>query len=81
MKRLYTLLTIAGFALAAPAFAGGSGCDYNGDGACDQADQDIIVAAQGTQEGDPGYVPAADLDGDGVISPADLSAFLDLRGS
>ena len=81
LKRLRTLLAITGLCLAAPVFANDLACDYNGDGVCDGADAGIIRAAHGTSVGDPGFVPAADHDGDGVISPVDLSRFVALRGS
>ena len=78
LRRLRTLLMLAGLCLAAPAFAYDPACDYNGDGACDLADADIIRAAQNTPVGDPGFVAAADHDGDGIISPVDLGRFVAL---
>jgi len=70
---LALLLVLA--VLAAPvAFAGVPG-DYNGDGAVDDADKQIILDARNTVEGDEGFVPAADHNGDGVISLVDVSAF------
>ena len=81
MKRFGMLLVAVVIGLAAAAaFADEPTCDYNADGVCDSADEAIIMGAQGTQEGVPGFVAAADLDGDGVISLNDASLFLDLRG-
>ncbi len=79
MRRFCTLLSITGLGLAAPVFADGSSCDYNGDGSCDRADREIILAAFGTQAGDPGFLAAADHDGDGIISAVDLSRFVSLQ--
>ncbi len=81
MRRFCTLLAITGLGLAAPVLADSSACDYNGDGACDRADEEIIKAAFGTQIGDPGFVAAADHDGDGIITAVDLGRFVDLRNS
>ncbi|MCZ6552655.1 MAG: hypothetical protein O7A67_02520 [SAR324 cluster bacterium] len=85
MKRLTTRLATIGLALMASAafvapaaFAADPACDYNGDGACDKADLDILMGAYGTQEGDPGFVAAADHDGDGAISMVDTLAFVRL---
>lgn len=79
MKRVTTILAMLCFALAAPAAFADETCDYDGSGVCDADDQAIIMAAQGTQVGEAGYEPAADHDGDGVISLADLAIFLQLR--
>lgn len=58
--------------------------DANGDGVVDQADLDLMTAAFGGRQGDPLFVPEADLDGDGVIGLEDLQALvqiLDAQGS
>jgi len=69
------LLASVAFLLVAPgAFAAEPG-DYNNDGVVDEADKQIILDARNTTAGDPGFVPAADHDGDGVISLVDVSAF------
>ncbi len=47
--------------------------DVNGDGYVGSADAGILNGAYGTWEGDPLYVPEADLDEDGYISSADAS--------
>jgi hypothetical protein len=76
MKRLVSLLFAAGLMLTASAALADHPCDFDGNGAFDQADKDVILAAQGTQPGDPGYIPQADLDGDEVISLVDVSLCL-----
>ena len=75
MKRLCSTLAVLGLLLSAPAAFANAPGDYNGDGGGDDADKDIIFAALNTQEGDDGFVPAADHDGDGVISLVDVSDF------
>jgi len=58
--------------------------DVNGDVVVDQADLDLMTAAFGSRQGDPLFVPEADLDGDGVIGLEDLQALvqiLDAQGS
>jgi hypothetical protein len=69
-------LATLGLLLAAPAAL--ADADYNGDGICDTADQQIIQDAMGTSAGDDGYLAAADYDGDGVISMVDLNEFSNL---
>jgi hypothetical protein len=82
MKRLVTLIATIGLTFAgSAAFAADPACDYNGDGACDGADLDVVMGAQGTVSGDDGYVAAADHDGDGVISLVDAAIFAQLRDS
>ena len=63
------------FLLVAPAAFAGAG-DYNDDGVVDDADKQIILDARNTSPGDPGFVPAADHDGDGVVSLRDVSTFM-----
>jgi hypothetical protein len=69
-------------AVCAVFFAGaavaGNSCDtdYNGDGATDTADVEILQAALGTQNGDDAFVAQADLDGDGFISVKDYGIML-----
>jgi len=77
MLRLLSILCVLGLTLAAPAaFADGSG-DCNGDGVIDAADVDLARDAVGATDGDDGFIAAADVDGDGVISLVDLSAILE----
>src|SRR5262249_23742346 len=45
--------------------------DVNSDGLVDGLDSALMAGAQGTHEGDAGYVFAADLDGNGAINAAD----------
>jgi hypothetical protein len=45
--------------------------DVNADGLVDGVDSGLLAAAQGTREGQPGYVFAADLDGNGLIDATD----------
>ena len=75
MKRLLSMFTMAGLLVAAPVALAAAPGDYNDDGVVDDTDKAIIFDAVGTKEGDPGFVPAADHDGDGVISLADVSDF------
>jgi hypothetical protein len=81
MKRLVTLIATIGLTFAGSAFAADPACDYNGDGACDGADLDVVMGAQGTVSGDNDYVAVADHDGDGVISLVDAAIFAQLRDS
>jgi len=46
--------------------------DVNDDGAVDGLDSQIVTGAEGTQPGDPAYLPAADLDGSGVVDQGDV---------
>jgi len=73
-KVLLTGSAATAFLLAAPSAFAGTG-DYNGDGAVDDADKQIIMDARNTVAGDAGFVPAADHDGDGVISLIDVFEF------
>jgi hypothetical protein len=76
MIRIVSILCAMGLLLAAPAaWANGSG-DCDGNGVVDAADVDCARAAVGTKSGDDGFVAAADTDGDGVVSLADLSDIL-----
>jgi hypothetical protein len=58
--------------VTAPALPG----DVDGDGDVDQSDLGLLLAAYGTCQGDPDYLPAADFDGDGCVSQTDLGALL-----
>ncbi len=49
--------------------------DANHDGIVDGKDAGQILAALGLIEGDPGYDPAADFNGDGVINVLDVATF------
>lgn len=79
MKRLTAGLAVLGLLAAAPAALAAEEGDYNGDGKVDDADRDMIMAAMNTTPGDPGWLAAADHDGDGVISMIDVMAFKDIR--
>ncbi|MCB9853075.1 MAG: hypothetical protein H6819_08265 [Phycisphaerales bacterium] len=46
--------------------------DVNGDGIRNQTDIDLVAAALDTEYGQPGFDPAADLDGDDRVTIADL---------
>jgi hypothetical protein len=50
--------------------------DLNGDGVIDAADLSALLAAYGTELGDPGYDDAADLDGNDRIDLADVAELL-----
>lgn len=76
MHRLLSILCALAFILAAPAaWAGGSG-DCDGDGDVDRADAELARDAVGSTEGDANFNAEADVDGDGVVSLADLTAIL-----
>ena len=58
--------------------------DVDADGAVTQADLDLLTAAFGLEEGDPGFLSEADLTGDGIIGLDDIQALtriLDAAGS
>jgi len=63
--------------LAGPSLAQDS-CetDFNGDGATDASDVEILQAALGSFEGDDNFVAAVDLDGDGAVNVADYGIML-----
>ena len=74
------LVAACTLSLATAAFAQDacpSSTDINGDGQTDAADVEIIQAALGQVEGDEGFVPEADLNGDGYISTVDYMVMLD----
>jgi len=50
--------------------------DINGDGRVDLADLAILLSCYGLCQGDPGYVPEADLEPDGCVNLADLAILL-----
>jgi hypothetical protein len=52
--------------------------DVNGDGVIDQADLDLASAAFGRSQEDPLFVPAADLNEDGVVGLDDLRTLVDI---
>jgi plastocyanin len=47
--------------------------DANLDGKVDMQDVAIVLAALNTQPGDPGWNPAADINGNGIVTQADLA--------
>ena len=77
MKRWTLTFATLGLLLAAPAALAAEG-DFNGDGAANEADREILVAAVGTTAGDEGFLAAADHDGDGTITLVDVGYFLRL---
>lgn len=75
LRKLSIFCVLTALVAAPAAWAGGSG-DCNGDGNVDRADAAIAKDAVGTVSGDSGFIPEADVDGDGVITVADLTAIL-----
>jgi hypothetical protein len=71
-KSLATALAIGLLLGGASAYAYDAEFDYNGDGANDAGDLELIQAAFNTAEGVAGYDPAFDHDGDGVVSGTDI---------
>lgn len=49
--------------------------DFDGSGCVDGADYQIFHEAFGSQEGDPNWNPACDLNGDGVVNIQDFAIF------
>ncbi len=76
MKLFAPLLAIAGLLLAAPSAFAEHPCDFDGSGAFDGPDKEVLKAAAHSRPGDPNWVPEADRDGDGVISGADIGLCL-----
>ena len=73
---IWTTTCVSALLLAgSAAWAGGSG-DCNGDGDIDQDDLACVQSLSGTSADQDGYNAEADIDGDGLISGADLSALL-----
>ena len=58
-----------------------SRCDFNNDGAVDQADTDLFTAVFGLGSGDPGFDARMDLDGNGTINYDDFFLFAACYGS
>lgn len=52
--------------------------DLNDDGVIDNNDVDLFTGSFATAEGDEGFEPAADFDGDGVVTLIDFQIFLEL---
>jgi hypothetical protein len=50
------------------------GCDLNADGVCDSRDESLLNAALNTCQGQPGYIPRLDADGDGCITAKEVAA-------
>lgn len=55
--------------------------DINGDGVIELSDLALLLAAFGTQAGDPGFNASADLDVNGVVELSDLATLLAGFGS
>lgn len=72
MKRSFSMICALGCMLAAPAWAGVAG-DCDGNGQVDAADVEIATDLVNMTADDAGYVAAADVDGDGVISFVDVN--------
>jgi hypothetical protein len=52
--------------------------DLNDDGFIDNDDVDTFAGSFAKSEGDDGFEPAADFDGDGVVTLVDFQIFLEL---
>jgi len=65
-------------ALAASAAITIKTLDFNGDGSADVLDLALLAGAYDAFRGDPHYLEAADLNGDGRVGPEDAEAFLAL---
>jgi hypothetical protein len=76
MKLFALLLATAGLLLAAPSAFADHPCDFDGSGAFDQTDKDLLKAAVHSRPGDSNWIPEADRDGDGVISAVDVGLCL-----
>ena len=76
MKRFALLLVTAVMLLAAPTAFAEHPCDFDGSGAFDQPDKEILKAAQNATPGDSNWVPAADRDADGIITVVDIGLCL-----
>jgi len=50
--------------------------DFNGDGATNETDLEILKNYVGATEDDEGYSPVVDLNDDGRVDIADVNAFL-----
>jgi hypothetical protein len=76
-----TALMLAMTVSAADADAGGVDADFDNDGAITELDFEILQAAYLSASGDEDFNPALDLDGDGLISGADITIYLQLSNS
>ena len=76
MTRLIPLLTGLAILLTVPGALAADLGDLNNDGGVDTADAELAADALGAVEGDEDFLPEADMDGDGVISLADVNAIL-----
>jgi hypothetical protein len=52
--------------------------DLNSDGVIDNHDVEMFTGSFATGEGDDGFEPAADFDGDGKVTLVDFQIFLEL---
>ena len=61
----------------------GNACDadYDNDGVVADGDLEILRASFGLMQGDDGFNPDADLDGDGAVGAVDYSMFASLQGA
>ena len=76
MKRFALLFATAVMLLAAPTAGAEHPCDFDGSGAFDQPDKEILKAAQNATPGDSNWVAAADRDADGIITVVDIGLCL-----
>ena len=78
MKRFALLIATAALLLTAPIAFAEHPCDFDGSGAFDQPDKEVLkaAAAQNATPGDPSWVPAADRDADGIITVIDIGLCL-----
>ena len=76
MKRFALLLATAVMLLSAPTAFAEHPCDFDGSGAFDQPDKEVLKAAQNATPGDSNWVAAADRDADGIITVVDIGLCL-----
>jgi hypothetical protein len=75
MTRATALLAVLGLMVLGAGSAFATDGDFNSDGSVDGADQQILLDALGSGEGDPDFLAAGDHDGDGLITLRDVAHF------
>ena len=80
MRVTISLLTMAALMLTASAGLAAEG-DLDNDGVVGDLDKKILMGAMRTREGDEGFVAAADLSGDGLITLLDVALFEQLAAN